>query len=45
MEGNTESAEMIKDLSKLMKISLSRGRDLITLGEELEHAGLISICD
>jgi len=39
MEGNTESAEMIKDLSKLMKISLSRGRDLITLGEELEHAG------
>ncbi|KOP65026.1 histidine kinase [Bacillus sp. FJAT-18019] len=39
MEGNTESAEMIKDLSKLMKISLSRGRDLISLGEELEHAG------
>ncbi|GAB6928749.1 two-component system sensor histidine kinase YesM [Paenibacillus sp. JCM 10914] len=38
MEGNTESAEMIKDLSKLMKISLSRGRDLITLEEEMEHA-------
>ncbi|WP_334078237.1 sensor histidine kinase [Paenibacillus sanfengchensis] len=38
MEGNTASAEMIKELSKLMKISLSRGRELITLGEELEHA-------
>ncbi|GGH38630.1 sensor histidine kinase [Paenibacillus segetis] len=39
MEGNTTSAEMIKELSKLMKISLSRGRELITLEEELEHAG------
>lgn len=38
MEGNTASAEMIKELSKLMKISLSRGRELITLEEELEHA-------
>lgn len=38
MEGNTASAEMIKDLSKLMKISLSRGRELITLEEELQHA-------
>ncbi|MNV64714.1 Sensor histidine kinase YehU [compost metagenome] len=38
LEGNLESAEMIKELSKLMKISLSRGRELITLGEELEHA-------
>ncbi|ANE48395.1 histidine kinase [Paenibacillus swuensis] len=38
LEGNNESAEMIKDLSKLMKISLSRGRELITIGEELEHA-------
>ncbi|GAA0373257.1 sensor histidine kinase [Paenibacillus motobuensis] len=38
MEGNTASAEMIKELSKLMKISLSQGRELITLGEELEHA-------
>lgn len=38
MEGHTASAEMIKELSKLMKISLSRGRELITLGEELEHA-------
>jgi two-component system sensor histidine kinase YesM len=38
LEGNFESAEMIKELSKLMKISLSRGRELITLEEELEHA-------
>jgi len=38
LEGNTESAEMIKDLSKLMKIGLSRGRELIPLDEELEHA-------
>ncbi|WP_410770811.1 sensor histidine kinase [Fontibacillus sp. BL9] len=38
MEGNNVSAEMIKELSKLMKISLSRGRELITLEEELEHA-------
>ncbi|WP_379131889.1 sensor histidine kinase [Paenibacillus sp. sgz500958] len=37
LEGNIESAEMIKELSKLMKISLSRGRELITLEEELEH--------
>jgi len=38
MEGNTDSAEMIKELSKLMRISLSRGRELITIAEELEHA-------
>lgn len=38
LEGKSESAEMIKELSKLMKISLSRGRELITLMEELEHA-------
>ncbi|ANS76952.1 histidine kinase [Paenibacillus yonginensis] len=38
LEGSHESAEMIKELSKLMKISLSRGRELITLEEELEHA-------
>lgn len=38
LEGNSESAEMIKDLSKLMKISLSRGREIISLGEEREHA-------
>jgi two-component system sensor histidine kinase YesM len=39
LEGNTESAEMIKELSKLMRIGLSRGRELIRLEEELEHAG------
>lgn len=38
LEGNSESAEMIKELSRLMKIGLSRGRELITLEEELEHA-------
>lgn len=38
LEGNAGSAEMIKELSKLMRISLSRGRELITLKEELEHA-------
>jgi len=38
MEGRSDSAEMIKELSKLMRISLSRGRELITLQEELEHA-------
>ncbi|WEK53024.1 MAG: sensor histidine kinase [Candidatus Cohnella colombiensis] len=38
LEGNTGSAEMIKELSKLMRISLSRGRELITIAEELEHA-------
>jgi len=37
MEGNAESAEMIKELSKLMKIGLSRGRELIRFEEELEH--------
>jgi two-component system, sensor histidine kinase YesM len=38
LEGRSESAEMIKELSKLMKIGLSHGRDIITMEEELEHA-------
>ncbi|GAV13154.1 integral membrane sensor signal transduction histidine kinase [Paenibacillus sp. NAIST15-1] len=38
LEGSTQSAEMIKDLAKLMKIGLSRGRELITIEEELAHA-------
>jgi two-component system sensor histidine kinase YesM len=38
LDGRSESAEMIKELSKLMKIGLSRGREIITLAEELEHA-------
>ncbi len=38
LQGENEAADMIKDLSKLMRISLSRGRELIRLDEELEHA-------
>lgn len=38
LEGSEETSEMIKELSKLMKIGLSRGRELISLEEELEHA-------
>ena len=38
LQGDAESAEMIKDLSKLMKIGLSRGKDLIRMEEECEHA-------
>jgi two-component system sensor histidine kinase YesM len=38
LEGHTGSTEMIKELSKLMRISLSRGRELITIADELEHA-------
>ncbi|XID95532.1 sensor histidine kinase [Paenibacillaceae bacterium WGS1546] len=38
LEGHSESAGMIKELSTLMRISLSRGRELITIAEELEHA-------
>ncbi|MBD2848599.1 sensor histidine kinase [Paenibacillus sp. IB182496] len=37
-EGRSRAADMIKDLSVLMKIGLSRGRELIPLREELEHA-------
>lgn len=38
LEGNSESAVMIKELALIMRIGLSRGRELITLREELEHA-------
>ncbi|GIP17906.1 hypothetical protein J40TS1_35480 [Paenibacillus montaniterrae] len=38
LEGTHETSEMIKELSKLMKIGLSRGKELISLEEELEHA-------
>lgn len=38
LEGHTESTEMIKDLSNLMRIGLSRGQELITVEKELEHA-------
>ncbi|BBI35444.1 cache domain-containing sensor histidine kinase [Cohnella abietis] len=37
IEGNTESAEMIRDLSLLMRIGLSRGKTLIPISEELNH--------
>jgi two-component system sensor histidine kinase YesM len=37
IEGNTESAEMIRDLSLLMRIGLSRGKTLIPISEELKH--------
>ncbi|MEK4850770.1 sensor histidine kinase [Paenibacillus sp. FSL H7-0756] len=36
--GNTEVGEMVRDLSMLLRIGLSRGRKMITVGEELEHA-------
>jgi two-component system sensor histidine kinase YesM len=37
IEGNSESAEMIHDLSMLMRIGLSRGKTLIQISEELNH--------
>ncbi|WP_256761090.1 sensor histidine kinase [Cohnella sp. WQ 127256] len=37
IEGNTESAEMIRDLSLLMRIGLSRGKTLIPIAEEINH--------
>jgi two-component system sensor histidine kinase YesM len=36
-EGDSESAEMIHDLSMLMRIGLSRGKTLIQISEELNH--------
>ena len=35
--GNTEAAEMVSALSKLFRISISKGKDLITIKEELLH--------
>ncbi|PLT47243.1 two-component sensor histidine kinase [Paenibacillus pasadenensis] len=37
LEGGEESAEMVRDLSLLMRIGLSRGESLITVEEELRH--------
>jgi two-component system, sensor histidine kinase YesM len=37
IEGNSESAEMIHDLSMFMRIGLSRGKTLIQISEELTH--------
>ncbi|MEK3884577.1 sensor histidine kinase [Paenibacillus sp. PL2-23] len=36
--GNTGVGDMVKDLSKLLRIGLSKGRTMITIEEELEHA-------
>jgi len=38
LDGHSESARMIKELSRLMRIALSRGKELIPLRDELEHA-------
>jgi two-component system, sensor histidine kinase YesM len=38
MEGAGESAEMIKDLSLIMRIGLSKGKLLIPIMEEITHA-------
>lgn len=35
--GNKDVADMVKDLSKLLRIGLSKGKTVITIGEELEH--------
>ncbi|OXS56683.1 hypothetical protein B1A99_20445 [Cohnella sp. CIP 111063] len=35
--GNTDVGDMVKDLSKLLRIGLSKGKTVITIGEELEH--------
>ncbi len=37
--GNQDVGEMVKDLSKLLRIGLSKGKTVITVGEELEHVG------
>lgn len=36
--GNRDVGEMVKDLSRLLRIGLSKGRTVITVAEELEHA-------
>ncbi|MBD2843926.1 sensor histidine kinase [Paenibacillus sp. IB182496] len=36
--GNTDVGDMVKDLSRLLRIGLSKGKAVITVGEELEHA-------
>lgn len=38
MEGAAESAQMIKDLSLIMRIGLSKGKLLIPIMEEIHHA-------
>lgn len=36
-KGNKDVGGMIKDLSKLLRIGLSKGRTMITIGEEIQH--------
>lgn len=40
--GNTDVGDMVKDLSKLLRIGLSKGKMIITAGEELEHVAAYS---
>ncbi|MFB9276531.1 sensor histidine kinase [Cohnella cellulosilytica] len=40
--GNEDVGNMVKDLSKLLRIGLSKGKTIITIGEEIEHAGAYS---
>lgn len=35
--GNADVGSMVKDLSKLLRIGLSKGKTIISVGEELEH--------
>jgi len=35
--GNKDVGDMVKDLSKLLRIGLSKGKSVITIREELEH--------
>ncbi|WP_181907304.1 sensor histidine kinase [Cohnella lupini] len=35
--GNKDVGDMVKDLSKLLRIGLSKGKTLITIEEEIEH--------
>lgn len=36
--GNAEVGEMVRDLSMLLRIGLSKGRKIITVDEEIQHA-------
>lgn len=36
--GNAEVGEMVRDLSMLLRIGLSKGRKIITIDEEIQHA-------
>jgi len=36
-KGNADVGDMVKDLSKLLRIGLSKGKTMISIGEEVEH--------